>query len=137
MSFPPDLPSTKPYLLRALWEWCNDNGFTPHVTVAVDEHCRVPMEFVRNGEIVFNIGMEATNKLALKNEAITFQGRFGGVVRDIYIPVPRVTALYARENGAGMKFTPEAVETGEEASPPTDDPTPPSGSPPPFLRRVK
>ncbi|MCL2021500.1 MAG: ClpXP protease specificity-enhancing factor [Betaproteobacteria bacterium] len=140
-SSPPDLPSTKPYLLRALWEWCSENGFTPYMTVAVDDHCRVPREFVKNGEIVLNIGMEATRNLSLKNDAVSFQARFSGAVRDIYVPIPCVIALYARENGVGMSFPVEEVmktakEDREEEAPSPND-TPPSGSRPPSLRRVK
>jgi stringent starvation protein B len=103
----PPLPSTKPYLLRALWEWCNDHGFTPHMVVAADKTCCLPQELVQNGQIVFNIGLEATHSLNIQNDAITFQARFGGAARDIYIPVTRVTALYARENGVGMGFPAE------------------------------
>ncbi|MCL2075263.1 MAG: ClpXP protease specificity-enhancing factor [Betaproteobacteria bacterium] len=135
MSLPADLPSTKPYLLRAFWEWCSDNGFTPHMTVAVDDYCRIPQEFVKKGEIVLNIGMEATKNLQMKNEAVSFQARFSGAVRDIYVPMPRVIAIYARENGVGMGFPVEAVKTaGEDGKTPPDD-TPPGR--PPYLRRVK
>lgn len=99
-----DLPSTKPYLLRALWEWCTDNGFTPHIAVNVDERTRVPREFVRDGQIVLNIGSTATNKLQMGNDFVEFQARFGGVARELSVPVGQVTAIYARENGAGMAF---------------------------------
>ena len=96
--------STKPYLLRAIHDWCTDSGFTPYVAVAVDESVRVPMEFVKNGEIVLNISSLATNRLKLGNEAIEFQARFGGVAREVYVPISRVVAIYARENGQGMAF---------------------------------
>lgn len=99
-----DSPSTRPYLIRALFEWCTDNGFTPYIAVLVDESVRVPNEYVKNGEIVLNISMDATNALRLGNEYIEFKGRFGGVVRDILVPVDRVVAIYARENGQGMAF---------------------------------
>lgn len=99
-----DSPSTRPYLIRALFEWCTDNGFTPYIAVLVDESVRVPNEYVKNGEIVLNISMDATNSLRLGNEYIEFKGRFGGVVRDILVPVDRVVAIYARENGQGMAF---------------------------------
>src|SRR5262245_14465190 len=97
-------PSTKPYLLRAIYEWCTDAGFTPYVAVAVDETVRVPVEFVKNGEIVLNVSALATNRLKIGNEAVEFQARFGGVPRDVYVPVNRVVAIYARENGQGMAF---------------------------------
>jgi stringent starvation protein B len=96
--------STKPYLIRAIFDWCTDAGFTPHVGVAVDASVRVPMEFVKNGEIVLNVSMLATSRLNLGNDAIEFQARFGGVARDIYVPIDRVLAIYARENGQGMAF---------------------------------
>lgn len=98
-----DVP-TKPYLIRAIAEWCNDAGFTPYVAVAVEESVRVPQEFVKNGEIVLNISSIATHRLMIDNEAISFQARFGGVARDVYIPMAQVIAVYARENGQGMAF---------------------------------
>jgi stringent starvation protein B len=97
-------PSTKPYLLRAIYEWCTDAGFTPYVAVAVDESVRVPVEFVKNGEIVLNVSALATNRLKIGNDAVEFQARFGGVPRDVYVPINRVIAIYARENGQGMAF---------------------------------
>jgi stringent starvation protein B len=99
----PDL-STKPYLIRAIHEWCTDSGFTPYVAVAVDESVQVPTEFVKNGEIVLNVSTLATNRLKLGNEFIEFQARFGGVAREVMVPVTRVVAIYARENGQGMAF---------------------------------
>ncbi len=106
--------STKPYLLRALYEWCTDNGYTPYIVVAVDARARVPMEFVKNGEIVLNISFEATGNLKMDNELITFKARFGGVARELEIPVDNVSAIYARENGQGMAFE---VKRGDDATP--------------------
>jgi len=99
-----DSPSTRPYLIRGLYEWCTDNGFTPFIAVLVDERVRVPNEFVKDGEIVLNISFDATSALKLGNDYIEFKGRFGGVARDILVPVDRVLAIYARENGQGMAF---------------------------------
>jgi stringent starvation protein B len=99
-----DNHSTRPYLIRALYEWCTDNGFTPFIAVLVDDTVRVPNEFVKDGEIVLNISFDATSALKLGNEYIEFKGRFGGVARDILVPVSRVLAIYARENGQGMAF---------------------------------
>ena len=99
-----DSSSTRPYLIRALYEWCTDNGFTPFIAVLVDETVRVPNEFVKDGEIVLNISFDATSSLNLGNDVIEFKGRFGGVARDIFVPVNRVLAIYARENGQGMAF---------------------------------
>jgi stringent starvation protein B len=96
--------STRPYLIRALHDWCTDNGFTPYVAVFVDRTVQVPVEYVKNNEIVLNIGFEATSGLRLGNETIEFKARFGGVARDIVVPVDHVVAIYARENGQGMAF---------------------------------
>lgn len=96
--------STKPYLIRAIYDWCADNGYTPHLAVVVDEHVRVPPGYARDGQIVLNVGTEATANLELGNEAICFQARFGGVSHHLYIPVTHVLAVYARENGQGMAF---------------------------------
>lgn len=107
-----DTPSTRPYLLRALHEWCCDNGFTPHLAVHVDASVQVPLEFVNNGEIVLNVSMDSTNALRLGNDFIEFKARFGGVVREIVVPVSHVVAIYARENGQGMAFpAPSALVT--------------------------
>ncbi|WP_322070336.1 ClpXP protease specificity-enhancing factor [Paraburkholderia bannensis] len=100
--------STKPYLLRALYEWCTDNGFTPHIAVRVDNRTRVPRQFVRDGEIVLNISFEATSQLQMGNEMIEFNARFSGKSHKIEVPVSNVLAIYARENGQGMAFPVEA-----------------------------
>ena len=121
MNTPPIAPatagtSTRPYLVRALHEWCTDNGFTPYVAVFVDGSVRVPMEFVKNNEIVLNVGFEATNGLQLGNEFIEFKARFGGSSRDIRVPMNHVIAIYARENGQGMAFpAPSAAHDGPAA----------------------
>jgi stringent starvation protein B len=96
--------STRPYLIRALHDWCTDNGFTPYVAVFVDGAVQVPVEYVKNNEIVLNIGFEATSGLRLGNDTIEFKARFGGVARDIVVPIDHVVAIYARENGQGMAF---------------------------------
>jgi len=96
--------STRPYLIRALHDWCTDNGFTPYIAVFVDESVRVPKEYVKNSEIVLNVGFEATSALKLGNETIEFKARFGGSSREIAVPVDHVIAIYARENGQGMAF---------------------------------
>jgi stringent starvation protein B len=96
--------STRPYLIRALHDWCTDNGFTPYVAVYVDASVQVPAEYVKNGEIVLNVGFEATSGLKLGNEFIEFRARFGGASREIVVPVSHVIAIYARENGQGMAF---------------------------------
>jgi len=96
--------STRPYLIRALHDWCTDNGFTPYLAVYVDASVQVPMEYVKNHEIVLNVGFDATSGLRLGNEFVEFKARFGGVAREIVVPIDHVIAIYARENGQGMAF---------------------------------
>jgi stringent starvation protein B len=106
--------STKPYLLRALYEWCTDNGYTPHIAVRVDNQTRVPRQFVRDNEIVLNISFEATSQLQMGNEWVEFSARFSGKSHKIEVPVANVLAIYARENGQGMAFPVESA--GGEAT---------------------
>lgn len=119
--------STRPYLIRALHEWCTVNGFTPYVAVCVDASVKVPSEYVKNGEIVLNVGFEATSALKLGNEVIEFNARFGGSAREIVVPVSHVIAIYARENGEGMAFpSPRGARAGgavngDGGSPPVRD----------------
>ncbi|WGS49543.1 ClpXP protease specificity-enhancing factor [Paraburkholderia sp. D15] len=101
--------STKPYLLRALYEWCTDNGYTPHIAVRVDNHTRVPRQFVRDNEIVLNISFEATSQLQMGNEWIEFSARFSGKSHKIEVPIANILAIYARENGQGMAFPVESA----------------------------
>jgi stringent starvation protein B len=160
-----ELPSTRPYLIRALHEWCVDHGFSPYIAVQVDASVRVPLEFVKSGEIVLNVSPDATSALRLGDEFVEFKARFGGVAREIVVPVTHVIAIYARENGQGMAFPAPAavaVQSGEVGDAPasrggalravpqengpvetTDDGgnTPPDATPPggkrPQLKRVK
>ncbi|MCR6480603.1 ClpXP protease specificity-enhancing factor [Variovorax sp. ZS18.2.2] len=113
--------STRPYLIRALYEWCTDNGFTPYVAVQVDDTVQVPREYVKNGEIVLNISFDATSSLKLGNDFIEFKARFAGSAREISVPVGRVIAIYARENGQGMAFPAPApaVDNGDAPASPT------------------
>lgn len=159
--------STKPYLLRAIYEWCTDNGFTPYIAVAVNERTVVPRQHVKDGEIVLNISFNATHGLKMENEYIYFSARFSGVARDLVIPVANVLAIYARENGQGMAFevsksdlesdklaeatepvlsavpTPEsagladAEPSSEAAAPGDDEPEPPKKGGRPTLTRIK
>ena len=145
-----ELPSTRPYLIRALYEWCTENGFTPYVAVKVNASVQVPREYVQGGEIVLNVSMDATSSLKLGNEFIEFKARFGGKPREIMVPVERVMAIYARENGQGMAFpVPENDDSAQvltavdspvsEGS--DDEPTPtpphPTATGRPALTRVK
>ncbi len=114
--------STKPYLLRALYEWCLDNGHTPYLMVWVNEHTRVPMQFVQDQQIVLNIGPGASHNLHIDNEWVNFSARFGGVAHDIWIPVGHVISLYARETGEGMGFEVEAYQPPSELSTETEVP---------------
>src|SRR5216110_239198 len=149
---------TKPYVLRALFEWCVDNGYTPHLAVKVDSRTQVPPEYVKSGEITLNISPNAVHKLQMGNELIEFSARFGGVARQISVPITNVYALYARETGHGMTFDSEnakpAVQSDAEAEParaslapvkqtslhlkdPTASPEPPKPGGKPTLRRIK
>jgi stringent starvation protein B len=108
--------STKPYMLRAIYEWCTDNGYTPYLAAKVDAQTRVPREFVENGEIVLNISFTATSGLKMDNDLIHFNARFGGVSREISVPVANVVAIYARENGQGMAFEVSTASLQETAA---------------------
>ncbi|MBC7779223.1 MAG: ClpXP protease specificity-enhancing factor [Proteobacteria bacterium] len=135
-------PSTKPYLVRAIYEWCSDLGFTPYISVKVDETTRVPLEYVKNGEIVLNISQDATRNITLGREVVQFSARFNGVSREITVPIPSIAAIFAKENGQGLFFPSEpaagsgaqAGETAEtgassgEAGP--NNPTKPGGTRP-------
>jgi stringent starvation protein B len=102
--------STRPYLLRAMYEWCVDNGLTPYVAAFVDDTVKVPREYVKNNEIVLNISMDATSNLQISNDYLQFKARFAGTAREIAVPISHVIAIYARENGQGMAFpVPQAV----------------------------
>ncbi|HOB66411.1 ClpXP protease specificity-enhancing factor [Ottowia sp.] len=122
--------STRPYLIRALYEWCTDNALTPYIAVLADDTVQVPREYVQNGEIVLNISFDATSGLKLGNEFVEFKARFGGVPRDIMVPMDRVIAIYARENGQGMAFpvpVPQVADDGvaDDADAPAHPDAPP------------
>lgn len=132
--------STKPYLIRAIYEWCTDGGLTPYLAVTVGAHTRVPMEFAKNGQIVLNISQASTRNLIIGNDLIQFSARFGGVSRDIEVPVESVASIYARENGQGLSFVVEEGPVPEESSqtqpagaiedaPPDSRPPSPRGKP--------
>ena len=134
-------PSTKPYLMRAIYDWCVDSGYTPYLAVTVDAVTRVPIEYVKDGQIVLNIGPIAVERFKLGNELIEFSARFNGSGRDISIPIGAVSAIYARENGQGLSFEVGAAdapapsaEAGQDSETPPEPPRP-SGKP--SLRRVK
>lgn len=99
--------STKPYLIRAIYEWCADCGYTPYLSVQVDANTRVPMEYVKNGEIVLSVSPQATRNLTIGNDLVQFSARFNGVSREIAVPVYAVQSIFARENGRGVFFDPE------------------------------
>ncbi len=113
--------STRPYLIRAFYEWIADSDCTPHIVVSADDpDVLVPTDYVDGGQIILNIAMSAVQDLQLGNDAISFKARFSGVAHDLYIPIHSVMAIYARENGRGMVFS----EEDEEIPPPTaPDPT--------------
>jgi stringent starvation protein B len=133
--------STKPYMLRAMYEWCVDNGLTPHLVVTVDANTLVPRAYVKDGEIVLNINGSATKNLLIGNDAITFSARFGGVANNIYVPVEAVRGIFARENGHGMFFDltdeVEPSKDGKALSKLDEAPEPPPPGNKPTLKLVK
>jgi stringent starvation protein B len=126
--------STKPYLVRAIHEWCSDSNLTPYLSVKVDANTRVPQEYVRDGEIVLNVSYDAVHKLTIGNDGIQFAARFNGVSRECSVPMSAVAGIFARENGQGMFFPPEpgaeANSAGEAAGPPDTPGTPAPGGRP-------
>lgn len=102
--------STKPYLLRALYDWCLDNNQTPHIVAWVNEHTRVPMQYVRENEIVLNIGAAASHNLNIDGEWVNFSARFNGVAHDIWIPTGHIISIFSRESGEGMGFDVEVYQ---------------------------
>ena len=135
---------SRPYLLRAFYDWLLDNDMTPHLLVnATLPHVQVPQQFVRDGQIVLNVSADATPRLTIGNEFVEFQARFGGIARDISAPLGNVVAIYARENGGGMAFEPEdeAEPADESPVPETPEPQPPQPPQPgagrPKLQRIK
>jgi stringent starvation protein B len=116
--------STKPYMIRAIYEWCADCGFTPYLSVKPDQNTRVPMEYVKNGEIVLSISQAATRNLTIGNDVIQFSARFNGVSREISVPVYAVLAAFARENGKGVYFDPEPAPESIPVPPTTPALTP-------------
>jgi stringent starvation protein B len=131
--------STKPYLIRAIFEWCVDSGYTPYLSVKVNADTKVPYEYVKNGEIVLNISPDATHRLTIGDDVVQFSARFNGVSRECSIPLPAVTGISARENNQGLFFPPETGDEPAEAAPsaPETEPTPPSGGGKPRLQIVK
>jgi stringent starvation protein B len=135
--------STKPYLMRAIYDWCVDSGYTPYLSVTVDSATRVPMEYVKDGQIVLNIGPVAVERFRIGNDLIEFSARFNGAGREISIPVGAVAAIYARENGQGLSFevaaadAPAPAEADEAGKGDESRPEPPRPPGKPSLRRVK
>ena len=124
--------STKPYLIRAIYEWCSDCGYTPYISVKVDDNTRVPDEYIKNGEIILNISHDAAHHLTLGNEVIQFSARFAGVSREISIPVTTVQGVFAKETARGMIFPPEVESDApkDEAGKEPDESQPSSPRPP-------
>jgi stringent starvation protein B len=133
--------STRPYLIRAIYEWCTDSGFTPYLSVKVDANTRVPMEYVKNGEVVLNISPDAAHRLTLGDDVVQFAARFNGVSRECSIPVTAVIGIFARENSQGMFFPPETVASTDVVASPaaasTTNPQPPTPGGKPKLQIVK
>jgi stringent starvation protein B len=128
-------PSIKPYLVRAVHEWCTDQGYTPYLSVTVDSRTVVPFEFVKDGQIVLNVSANASRNLFISNDMVTFSARFNGVAQNIQVPMSAVGGIYARENGQGLFFpTGEEEGAGGQDEAGTDGggnppPSPPKGRP--------
>ena len=132
--------STKPYLIRAIHEWCSDSGYTAYLSVRVDANTRVPLEYVKNGEIVLNVSSDAAHRLTIGNDLIQFAARFNGASRECTVPVGAVTGIFARENGQGLFFPPDAEESAQatpDAEVQPDNPPPSAGGGRPKLQIVK
>lgn len=135
--------SSRPYLVRALYEWIVDNDCTPHILVNSEYPAvQVPQGFANDGQIVLNISPSAVRHLHMDNEVVTFEGRFGGVPHSLYVPVPAILGIYARENGQGMVFDLESPVDDEDDEIEPDDDIPPDNEPPrpsgrPSLKVVK
>ena len=127
--------STKPYLIRAIHEWCSDSGLTPYLSVQVNAATRVPQDHVNNGEIVLNVSYDATHRLTIGNELIQFTARFKGVSRECSIPVEAVTGIFAKESGQGLSFPREPGEAA--AAPDMPETTPPTNGGKPKLQVIK
>src|SRR5829696_6864567 len=127
--------STKPYLIRAIHEWCSDSNFTPYLSVKVDANTRVPMDYVKNGEIVLNVSYDATHRLTIGDELVQFSARFNGVSRECSVPVEAVLGIFARENGQGLFF--EATPPAQAAAPQANGPAAPGDTPAPPPTRPK
>lgn len=121
-----ELIPTKPYMVRAIHEWCVDNGLTPHLLVAVNSQTRVPVAYVKDGEIVLNLNYSATKDLHIDNDAIVFSARFGGISQNLYVPMSAVKGVFARENGQGMFFETGAQTDADETDANAKSVTPPS-----------
>ncbi len=109
------MTSSRPYLIRALYEWIVDNNFTPHLLVNAElNNVSVPLHYVREGRIVLNVGPNAIEELLITNDAVSFSARFNEGILDIYVPISAVLAIYASENGRGMFFSEEEEEQPPE-----------------------
>jgi stringent starvation protein B len=124
-----EMTSSKPYLVRAIYEWIMDNGFTPYVAINANyPGVSVPQKYIENGGIVLNVSPVATNRLLINNEHLEFDARFGGLVSHIYAPIQSVKAIYARENNRGMAFDDEGMDDGDSTPPPSGSTTTEGGS---------
>jgi len=150
---PAKMTSNRPYLLRALYEWINDNQLTPYILVdAKMPGVQVPASTIKDGKVVLNIAIRAVEALDLGDQSLSFKARFSGVSQFLVVPVPAVIAIYAQETGQGMMLPPDEVaetelnadaeqsDIAQDASDDDGDTEPPKPSGPsksPFLRIVK
>ena len=132
------MTSSRPYLVRAMYQWIVDNGMTPHLLVnAESEDCMVPAGHISDGKIVLNIAPMAVQGLTLGDDEVTFSARFSGKAESIQVPVTAILAVYARENGQGMMFSEDDQSAQSSGNGPDDGPEPDPDKPRPNLRVVK
>lgn len=137
--------STKPYLIRSIYDWCIDSGFTPFISVKVYPELDMPIEYVKNDEIIFNISANAVHDLIINNDIVCFMARFNGVTRKLEIPMSAVKGIFAKEVNQGIAFSPEKEEENREGMASNEQNNPVSDSLPyqskgtvrPTLRIVK
>ncbi len=110
----PNVSPTRPYLVRAIYEWINDNALTPYLLINAEERgVFVPQQYIKDGQIVLNIAPHAVQQLLMDNDSVGFSARFGGVAQQVYVPMRAIMGLYARENGQGLFFDPNEYPASE------------------------
>lgn len=108
-------PSTKPYFIRSIYDWCNDSNFTPYITAKIISGVKVPKDHIKSNQITLNLSLESINNLILDNNFISFSSRFNGKIQDIFLPIDSISGIYSKENGEGVFFKGEEGTSGGKA----------------------